>query len=194
MNQVSRIVRLSTSRLVPLLAASLALTMVLAATSVHADSTTGTPGTYKITDASGSPGANCNYTPYAPTHYLVSFTVRGPSVKWPSANAAASGKVGWWAVVQKSGNSGWATVKTGAVKTATANKTTSTVFAKQTVKYAAQVDAPFRVVVHVAWYDTNDHVIGSATHIVGHYRESYTGWSKNSSGHCPGHEVQLGGI
>ena len=96
--------------------------------------------------------------------------------------------------MQKSGNSGWATVKTGAVKTATATKTTSTSFAKQTVKYAAPVDAPFRIVVHIAWYAPDNHVIGTATHNVAHYHESYAGWSKPSSGSCPGHEVQLGGI
>src|SRR3954468_1555554 len=149
MSQTSRVVRLSISRMAPLLAASLALTLLLAATSVHADSRSATAGPYTVTDTTGSPGANCNYTPYAPTHYLVSFSVRGPSVKWPSANSAASGKVGWWAVVQKSGSSGWMTVKTGAVTTATATKTSAASFARQTIKYAAQVDAPFRVVVHV---------------------------------------------
>jgi hypothetical protein len=193
MSQASRILRLSMSRLVPLAAAALALALMLAATSVHADSTSGTPGTYKITDTSGSPGANCNYTPYDPTHYLVSFTVRGPSVKWPSSSSAASGKVGWRAVVQKSGNSGWVTVKTGALSTATANKTTATSFAKRTVKYAAQVDAPFRVVVRLLWYAPDNHVIGRATHAVAYYRESYAGWSEPSKGSCPGHEVHLGG-
>jgi hypothetical protein len=194
MSQALRVMRVSTSRLVPLAAASLALALMLAATSVHADSKTGTTGVYTIKDTSGSPGANCNYAPQPSTHYLVSFSVRGPSVKWPSSSTAASGKVGWWAVVQKAGNSGWVTVKTGAVKTATATKTAATSFAKQTVKYAAQVDAPFRVVDHVAWYAPDNHVIGRATHVVAHCRESYVGWSQPSKGSCPGHEVQLGGV
>jgi hypothetical protein len=194
MEYVSPIVRRSISRLAPLVAASVALTLMLAATSVHADSKSGASGPYTFTDTSGSPGANCNYTPNAPTHYLVSFSVRGPSMKWPSSNSAASGKIGWWTVVQKAGNSGWATVKTGALKTATATKKTATAFSRQTVKYAAQVDAPFRVVVHFAWYATDGHVLGSAVHVVAHYRESYAGWSKPSKGSCPGHEVQLGGI
>ena len=193
MSQTSRMLRLSVSRVAPLVAASLALTLMLAATSVHADSKSGTPGPYTVTDTSGSPGVTCNYTPNPPTHYLVSFNVRGPSVKWPSKSSAASGKVGWWAVVQKYGNSGWVTVKAGAVKTATATKTAAASFARQTVKYAPQADVPFRVAIHLAWYAADDQVLGAATHVVAHYREAYAGWSQPSIGGCAGREVQLGG-
>ncbi len=160
--------------------------LLLSASPALADSTSGTTGTYSITDTSGSPGVTCNYTPDFPNHYLQSFGVRAPSAKWPSSSSSASGKVAWWVTVQRYGNAGWKTVKTGARQSATATKTTAATFTKQTVKNASSTDADYRVVVHVAWVNPDNTALGSATHNVAHYRGIYPGWSHNTTGSCPG--------
>ena len=167
-------------------AAAFGIALLLASSPVAADSRSGTTGTYAVTDTRGSPGVTCNYTAEYPNHYLQSLGVRGPSVKWPSSSSSTSGTVGWWATVQRFGNSGWVTVKTGAHKTATASKTAAATFPKQTVKYYSSSDNDYRVVVHIAWYTPDATLLGSATHNVAHYRGVYPGWSHATSGSCPG--------
>lgn len=192
MDRTPRECRVSVRVRAAFLTAALGLALLIGAAPVAADTTTGTVGSYSLVDTRGKPGSTCNYTDAPPTHYLVSFTVRGPSVLWPASNSASSGKVGWWAVVQHHGNAGWVTVKTGASQTATASKTTAAAFAKRVVKYAAPNDDPYRVVAHIAWYRADDSVLGSATHVVAHYHGQYAGWSLNTSGSCVGKQVILG--
>jgi hypothetical protein len=166
-------------------AAAFGIALLLAASPVAADSKSGTTGTYSVTDTGGSPGVTCNYTADFPNHYLQSFSVRGPSVKWPSSSSSTSGTVGWWATVQRY-TSHWVTVKVGAHATATASKTVAATFAKTTVKYSTGTASDYRVVVHIAWYTPTSTLLGSASHNVAHYREFFPHWSLNTSGSCNG--------
>jgi hypothetical protein len=172
-------------------AVSLGLALFLVASPVAADSHSGTVGHYSITDTVSKAGVTCNYTDAYPTHYLVSVSVPAPKAFWPNSSAVASGTVGWWAVVQRYGGTGWMTVKTGATQKATATKTTAAAFTKRTTKYASPNDKQHRVVIHIVWYRAEGGTLGGATHTVVHYREQYAGWSRNKTGYCFGAETIL---
>jgi hypothetical protein len=165
--------------------AAFGLAVLVSASAAFADSKSGTTGAYKFTDSSGSPGTTCNYTGGYPNHYLLSFGVRAPSVKWPTSDSSASGRVDWWLVIQHY-SGGWSTVKTTTHKTATATKTAAAPFAKWTLKYAAPNADAYRLVAHLAWYTPDSTVLGAVTHPVAHYRGVYPGWSNDTAGSCPG--------
>jgi hypothetical protein len=173
-----------------------AILVMLATTSASADTKSGTFGHYAVTDTSGRPGVTCSYTSSYPNHYLVSMTVRAPSVWWPnttSANDTENGLVGWWPVVQRQTNSGWKTVADEAAQQATAyedrplkDPADRAPFSSRTVAVSASDNELYRVIVKVAWYATDASVMGSARHTVKRYRLTYPGWSSATTGGCSG--------
>jgi hypothetical protein len=182
--------------------AALVLACSVGGNAVLADSHSGTTGHYAISDSTSHPGATCNYTSDYPNHYLVSLTIRAPSVWWPNTTAsdtAEHGTVGWLPAVQRQHGSAWTTVASGAWQQAVAHEdrplhdpADRALFTNQTVSWSTGTAELYRVVIKLAWYGGNSSVVGQAKHVVKHYRLVYPGYAAASPGSCSGRLTILG--
>jgi hypothetical protein len=172
------------------------LVVLLGTTSVLADTRSGTIGHYRVKDTTSSPAATCNYTSPYPNHYLVSFSVKAPSLWWPNTTSSDSrehGTVGWWPVVQVKTNGSWRTIVNGAGQQAVAyedrpayDSADRAPLSTKSVTWSATDQELYRVLVRAAWYRADGSAMGQVKHTVGHYRQAYTGWSTSVTGGCPG--------
>lgn len=177
------------------------LLVILANTSALADTTSGTVARYRFPDSTSSPGATCNYTPNYPNHYLVSVSVKAPSVWWVNASASnkrENGTVGWAALLQQS-TGAWHTVASTAQQRATAfedrpryDAADRAPFSNRGMAWSAIDQEMYRVQVQATWYRSDASVMGQVTHRVIHYRLAFSGWSAASSDSCPGRITILG--
>jgi hypothetical protein len=153
------------------LAGTLALAGVVGAQS-------GTTGNYEFQDY---PGAKCKMVNDWGKHYaLVKIVVRPPSVWWPDrdpSKANESGRVGWRAIIQKSGgvDGPWTAVKRTPIQKATAYEGTQAPFTKQSVSWnpEKQANSLVRVVVKAFWYRKDGSVLGRAKHTVLSYKVQF---------------------
>ena len=175
---------------------------LLGGTTALADSQSGAHGRYLVTDTSSHPGATCNYTPDYPNHYLVSLSVRAPSLWWPNTSAAdrvEHGTVGWLPAVQRQTGGAWITVASGTEQQAVAHEdrprhdpADRARLSNQTVAWYASEPDTYRATLTATWYAADGSVMGQVKHTVRHYRVAYRGYSAKSTGGCPGRITILG--